>query len=109
VKVEIFVVRSEKEDKWLLEMAKELLIEAFGGLTIIPNCKGFWLEDTQPNQTIKTKKPKICEDSVEIWLIYTDSPKHYAEYNAKRLSAMIKEATVQKSQLYVINDKPYFI
>jgi len=109
LRIEIFVVRSEKENKDNLGIAKGALIRLFGGLTIIPNCVGYWLNENK----------EIEADSVEIWLIYADFPEADTESNAifKRTTMntfltileLIKEATRQKSQAYALNNKIYFI
>ena len=109
MRIEIFVVLSAKPNKPELEIAKRALIRLFGGLTIIPNCKGFWLN----------KNGKIEKDLVEIWLVYADFPQIKEEADRihveskmqalTKVLSLIKQATHQKSQAYALNNKIYFI
>lgn len=109
MRIEIFVVRSEKENKDRLGIAKGALIRLFGGLTVIPKCQGYWLNENK----------EIEADSVEIWLIYADFPEADTKANAifkqTKMNAflsileLIKDATRQKSQAYALNDKIYFL
>jgi len=65
LRIEIFVVKTAKPDFYELQEAKRSLIKLFGGITVIPNCLGYWLNP---------QNGKIERDLVEIWLIYADFP-----------------------------------
>jgi len=79
-----------------LEIIKSEITHEFGGLTIIPNCKGYWEDSTQ-----------FYKDNGEIWLIYTASKDCLAiiEAYAKR----IKNLTYQKAQAFGIDGKLYLV
>lgn len=100
---EIYVVTTELDKKQRaigeiasLEVIKSEIVHEFGGLTIIPNCKGYWEEPT-----------KFYEDNVEIWLILSSSTdtREIIEAFAKR----IKNLTYQKQQAFSIDGKLYLI
>jgi len=71
----------------------------FGGLTEDLNTKnGYWINE---------KEKKLEKDKVIIWEILTDKP-----INRKKLSGIIrtiKRKTQQISQLYTIDNKPFFL
>jgi len=110
LRIEIFVVKTAKPDFYELQEAKRSLIKLFGGITVIPNCLGYWLNP---------QNGKIERDLVEIWLIYADFPEIKEEADRihvesqmqtlMRILSLIKKATHQKSQAYALNDKIYFI
>lgn len=119
MKIEIFVVKTEiiknvgkkfirLEDK--LDSEKQNLTKIFGGMTIIPNCHGYWLNDND----------KVEKDFVETWIIYVnDNLTEKLEYETvlrkdieeelKESLKRIKIATQQKTQAYAIDNKIYFI
>lgn len=100
MKIEIFVVRSDKENSIRLEFAKQDLIAEFEGLTIFPNLKGYWLKRE------KDKCPEICAENVETWLIYTRNLNiGQAKYLFRQIG-VIKQATRQSVQLFSLNDYP---
>jgi hypothetical protein len=98
---EIYVVTSQlskTEPTEELEELKGKLCEKYGGLTVIPNCTGYWLNDN-----------KILEyDNVEIWVIFTNSSvitaKEFIEYGEQ-----LKQICNQKSQMITVNGNPYFV
>jgi len=106
MRIEIFVVKTEIDNNMPylvkigclkgLEDLKAKICSEFGGLTEISNFKGYWLNEG-----------KICVDIGDLWLIYTDSTDTVAIIDdfAKR----IKKLTAQKSQLYTIDNKAYFV
>lgn len=96
MRIEIFVVRSAKEDSKRLELAKEALIELYDGLTIIPNCCGYW----------KNKKGLIETDNVEIWLICFARGNKGQKKARNRILHEIRVATHQKTQFWIVNNKP---
>lgn len=113
MKVEIFVIKTkideskasnDKEDKalalraeWKLINVRNLLIKAFGGLTVIQNAIGFWINESGAIET----------DNAEMWLIYTNlkNTKSIIEAFAKQ----IKKITAQDSQAFGINTCLYFV
>lgn len=94
-KIEIYVVTTLNPDKSLIEEAKTRICEKFGGLTIISNCEGLWLDSG-----------KICADKVEIWRIVTNDID--AQF-VNNIATSLREICGQKSQFYTIDDKPFFI
>ena len=99
MKIEIFVVRSDNEDLKRIEFAKKHLVELFGGLTVIPNCSGVWINEID----------EAITDKVEIWQIYTRSFNPSEEKGLKWYMLYIRDATKQTKQLYALNEIPYFI
>lgn len=100
VEIKIYVVTtnlSKTEPTPELEQLKGQLCNAFGGLTVINNCEGYWLNNN-----------KILEyDNVQIWEILSStvvSPQQIMKYGED-----IKRITSQKSQLITINGHPYFV
>ena len=100
MKVELYVVTSllsKTEPNPELEQLKGELCNKFGGLTVIDNCTGYWL-----NQN------KVLEyDNVQIWRILTNeviTAKTMMQY-AERLKSVCK----QKVQLFTIGDMPYYV
>ena len=110
LRIEIFVVKTAKPDFYELQEAKRSLIKLFGGITIIPNCEGYWLN---PQTGV------IERDLVELWLVYADLPEPKEEADRihvesklntlMRILSLIKKATHQKSQAYAINNQIHFI
>ena len=101
LKIEIFVVTTELKEKLCslnkLEELKVELCKEFGGLTVIPNCKGYWMDND-----------KLINDDVEIWTIYTNSEYGvYGKINA--YSLQIKAICNQKTQLFALDGHVYFI
>jgi len=110
MKIEIFIVKteiekleqSERENALLwLNSRKETLINLFSGLTVVPDCLGYWVNE----------KREIETDKVEIWLIYTDKALNSGFYFATltHLLKSIKRITKQQSQAYAINEKMLFV
>jgi len=94
-----------------LHAEKLCLTKLFNGLTVIPNCCGYWLNDNNG---------KIENDFVETWIIYVnDDLTEKLEYETvlrkdieqklKDSLTRIKKATQQKSQAYSVDNKIYFI
>jgi hypothetical protein len=103
MRIEIHVVKTElnKRKSWVgevasLEVIKSEIVHEFGGLTIIPNCVGYWEEPT-----------KFYVDNSEIWLIYANAKdtRQIIEAFAKR----IKKLTYQKQQAFSIDGTLYLI
>ena len=104
MRIEIYCVTSELYGKDKVETLSNLkqleelkrgLCEKYGGLTIIKNCEGLWLNEG-----------KLYVDEVEIWRILSHNLNTELIKNvAQKLKAICK----QKSQLYTIDDVAYFI
>jgi hypothetical protein len=120
---EIYVVTTELDKKQRaigeiasLEVIKSEIVHEFGGLTEIPNCKGYWEESTQ-----------FYKDNVEIWLIYASATKQECLLGSFRgrdepyvietdtypiieaFAKRIKKLTYQKVQAFTIDGKLYLI
>ena len=94
---EIYVVTTCRPDKGKLSEIKQKLCAEFGGLTIIKNCSGLWVNN----------KGTIESDKVEIWRIVTDKivlPRTILDIGEK-----LKVICGQKSQLVTTNGFPYYI
>ena len=77
----------------LLDALRNELINACGGLTVLPVLKGYWLNEKQ-----------ICADSkIEIWKCFIDNEDLKAQKIVFGIILCIKETTKQKSQLYTVN------
>lgn len=79
-----------------LKVIRSEIVHEFGGMTEIPNCRGFWEDASQ-----------IYDDDTKLWLIYTNSSdaREIIEAYAKR----IKILTYQKVQAFTIDGKMYYI
>lgn len=103
MRIEIFVVKTEldkKQDATIerlgLTTIKDRILQEFGGLTEIPNCKGYWKDSNE-----------ICTDNVEIWLIYADNKDSFAI--VEDFAKQIKYITYQKQQAFAIDGKLYLV
>jgi hypothetical protein len=95
-KYELYVVTTKNPDPSELESLKVQLSEKFGGLTVIDNAKGYWLNNGE-----------LVKDKTEIWIILssTVSPPSYFIDFGEKLKALCK----QKVQLVVVNGQPYYV
>jgi hypothetical protein len=105
--IKIYVVRTETDKdislNALVHDCKLRVLNEYGGLTVIPNCLGLWVDDS----TVQTTGFKdICIDNVEIWEIWTE---HLDKEQLRNIALEIKTCTKQKSQLYTVNFKSYFV
>jgi len=103
MKLEIFTVTTKLReiDKTRLEIVQTDLTRLFSGLTIIPKCLGFWLNDTEH---------RIEKDNIEIWLIYTkDLTFKIRKEKFLKLLTEIKDITQQKEQAYSIDNTIKFL
>lgn len=94
-KIEIYVVTTLNPKIETLNEYKKALCKKFGGLTIIPNCSGLWIN----------AHGEVENDEVEIWQILTH------DIDAKfinDISEQIRISCGQKTQLYTMDDKPFF-
>jgi hypothetical protein len=100
VKIELFVVTtnlSTKADLLALDQLKVKLAGIFGGLSVYQHIKGYW-----------EFNGKLEHDDVEDWVIYSLTESDI--YNTiKSVSLDLKALCNQKSQLFVINNVPYYV
>jgi len=105
MELKIFVVRREigANEGALneLEDLKDALAIMFGGLTIIQDCQGIWHDSAK--RSIENDYP------VDIWLIYTDFKERTIKKALEPYLPKIKALTLQKTQLYTINHKAFFL
>ncbi len=108
VKIELYVVTTENPDAQQLEQLKVELCKEFGGLTVIPNCEGYWLDDPRRFQDGKFGvKPKMEKDSVQIWVILSSTV--ITSSVIMKYIERLKQICSQKVQLFVVNGMPYFV
>jgi len=110
MQIKIYVVKTEIDKDISLNVnlpfLKIELLNEFGGLTIIKDCVGLWVDSS----TVSTKGFKyICKDKVDIWEIYTDRSVKSILETLKPIALKIKLETKQTCQLFVINNKAYFL
>ena len=97
MKLEIYVVTTKHPNVLALENIQKQLCDKFGGLTIIPNCSGLWVNHSG----------NIDTDKVEIWRVLTDSIVLPSE--AITIGEKLCHICEQEEQLVTVNDKPYFV
>ena len=95
-KYEWYVVTTKNPSKEKLSEIQKQLCKKYGGLTIIQNCKGLWLNHVGNIET----------DKVEIWRVLTNCIVLPSE--AIKIGEQLKAITAQDSQLFTCNDVPYF-
>jgi len=106
--IKIYVVKTEllkdsgilnKNALNLLNALREELISLYGGLSVSPTFKGYWID---------TKTKNVDSDINEIWELLTEldllnvANKEIASKTA-RIIECVKIVTKQKSQLFTIN------
>ena len=96
-KYEWYVVLSKNPNQSALYEIQKKLCKKYGGLTIIPNCKGLWLNHVG----------NIESDKVEIWRVVTNSIVLPSE--AMAIAEKLCDICGQKEQLFTVNDVPYFV
>lgn len=98
VKIEIYVVTTPNNDKAKLELEqlKVELCNEFGGLTVVPNCTGYWQNNG-----------KLDYDDVEIWTILSATV--ITASAILKYAERLKVLCSQKSQLFTVNNFPYFV
>jgi|SRR5208337_1993937 len=96
VRVELYVVTTNNPDKAKLEEIKAKLCDVFGGLTVIPNCEGYWMDGT-----------KMVTDETQIWVILSSTV--ITTKDILPFAEQLKLICQQKSQLFTVNGTPYFI
>ena len=113
MQIEIYVVKTEISKKHGkdfemanldLNLEKQAIMNVFGGITVIPNLSGAWLDE----------KLSVCHDDVEIWRVCSSRTGNDSKQEIdflKRSVLRIKAITEQKSQLYTIDPKidPIFV
>jgi len=93
VRIQIFVVKTEKPNAQVLEHLRKTLVKMFKGLSIIPSVRGYWVND----------KGKEEKDKVEIWEIYTKNI-GYNHEEFTDIMKQIKTVTKQSVQAVGINN-----
>lgn len=96
-KYEWYVVTTKKPNVLALENIQKQLCDKFGGLTIIPNCKGLWVNHVG----------NLDSDKVEIWRVLTN--KIVLPSEAIKVGEQLKAICQQESQLFTVNDNPYYV
>jgi len=96
MELKIYVVTTENPDKTKLDAVKVELCGQFGGLTVINNCEGLWIDNG-----------KLFLDNVQIWVIVTNGI--VKPQDAIRYGEQLKNICHQKSQLLTINGTAYFV
>jgi hypothetical protein len=96
-KYEWYVVTTKHPNRLALMAIQKELCKKYGGLTILKNCEGLWVNHVGNLDT----------DKVEIWRVLTD--KIVLPSEAIRVGEILKTICSQESQLLTINDKPYFV
>jgi len=96
--IKIFVVKTELQNNnanlSVLEWLKLETVKAFGGLTVLADNKGYWLDNSTN---------KLCIDQTDIWLIETsDLLTKNLEIKLEAINLSIKTVTKQLAQLYTI-------
>jgi hypothetical protein len=88
-------IRLTCEKMALVLVQKELSLE-YGGLTIIPNCSGLWVNDKNEFET----------DNVEIWEVVSN---HLNLTFITKIALQLKRICTQKTQMFTVNGKPYYL
>jgi hypothetical protein len=110
VKIEIYVVTTELKQnpstlhdnerakaRKALDQLKVELCREFGGLTVVPNCTGYWR-----NENLELE----CDDT-EIWIILSSTV--ITSSAILKYAERLKVLCSQKSQLFTVNNFPYFV
>lgn len=97
MKLELYVVLTKNPDKAQLNQIKVRLCEKYGGLTVMGNCHGLWLNHMG----------NLDSDKVEIWRVITD--KIVLPSEAITIGEQLKAICAQESQMLTINDHAYFV
>lgn len=93
MRIQIFVVKSEKPNATILEQLRKSLVKMFYGLTVVPDATGYWIND----------KGKIVKDAVELWEIVTTAT-GYNHEEFTDIIGQIKAVTKQSVQAVEINN-----
>lgn len=96
-KYEWYVVTTKNPDKEKLSEIQKELCKRYGGLTVLRNCSGLWVNHSG----------NIDTDKVEIWRVLTDSIVLPSE--AIKVGEQLKAICQQESQLFTVNDNPYYV
>jgi len=98
VRIELYVVTTLVNDKAKLELEqlKVELCREFGGLTVVPNCKGYWLTNEE-----------LDYDDTEIWIILSATV--ITSSTIMKYAERLKSICSQKVQLFTANNTPYFV
>lgn len=87
---------SHDYERDVINKLKIELCKKFGGLTIIKNCEGLWL-DADKN---------IIADKVDIWQIVTHE---YGLNYLWEVNEKLRKVTNQSVQFFSIDGNPYFV
>jgi hypothetical protein len=95
-----YLTYEEKKNLEDLETIKKEIIHEYSGLTVLPNCFGYWLD----------QNGKLETDKVDLWIILKKTGDIENEFAIiEDFAKKIKLLTKQKSQLFQINENPYFV
>lgn len=78
------------------QLQKELLTE-FGGMTVIENTKGLWLDENK----------QIVTDTTDIWLIITN--KQTDLRTLWELNEKLRKVTNQSVQFFSVDGLPFYV
>ena len=96
-KYEWYVVTTKNPDKEKLSEIQKELCKRYGGLTVLRNCSGLWVNHSG----------NIDTDKVEIWRVLTN--KIVLPSEAIKVGEQLKAICQQESQLFTVNDNPYYV
>ena len=104
-----FFAEKARKAKATLEQVQRTLCDLYGGLTVIPNTKGLW----------KDESGNLVADRSEIWQIFTASDHKKVEldvfdkiregWNLWRLLKVIQTVTAQRSQFVAVNNEGFLL
>lgn len=97
--IKIFCVTtaiSHDYERDCLKQLKTMFCSKFGGLTVIKDCEGLWLNSDNEIET----------DSTDIWLIEANNPEMKFLWN---LCDKLRRVTKQSSQLFTIDGLSFFV
>lgn len=100
-KIGVNFVSIKEREKYLRALALRVS-EKFGGCTLIPTCKGFWING----------KKQLEEDEITIILVFTEETTLNLKLNYDSFIAMlfyIKHDLKQKALAYSVDNKMLFV
>ena len=98
--IKIFCVTTDIKHDYQRDCVKQLktqLIKEFGGLTVIKDTEGLWLDE----------KNEIVTDSTDIWLIITN--KEFLLNGLWELSEKLRKVTNQSVQFFSVDGLPFYV
>lgn len=102
MRIAIYIPTDIDEISAYVEGIAQRLSETFGGCTIVPNCRGFWI----------SKENKLLKDKIAIAIAYTSDSFDTHPANYRRLINIvfdIKRDLKQESVAYTIDNQIYFV